>query len=131
MPCEKSGSPFSESCKFLICSKCNQSFKHCLFATTDRHCTLIEISGLGNKVLHLLLVQNNLHITGSQEKLIDWLGLISPSNSLATYTRNANASALATTGLRPNCQKPEIGGIQNEPEEGKNRQQQPRSYSRW
>ena len=75
----------------------------------------MEVSGLTNEVLHLLLVQNDLPIMGLHEQLIERLGSISPSNSSATCTRNADASASAAERLHPNCQEPSGSDIHEEP----------------
>ena len=76
----------------------------------------METSGLSNEVLHLLLAQNSLQITGSREKLIERLGSISPSNpSSATCSRNADVSASAAKHLRPNHQEPSGNDVHDEP----------------
>ena len=75
----------------------------------------MELSGLSNEVLCLLLAQNNLLITGSREQLIEQLGSISPSNPSATRTRNADASASAAKRPRTNRQEPGSSDVQDEP----------------
>ena len=52
----------------------------------------MELSGLTNEVLSLLLAQNNLAITGSREQLIERLVTISPSTSSETRTRSSESS---------------------------------------
>ena len=52
----------------------------------------MELSGLTNEVLRLLLAQNNLAISGSCEQLIERLGTISPSTSTETRTRSSKSS---------------------------------------
>ena len=75
----------------------------------------MELSRLSNKVLRLLLAQNNLLITGSREQLIERLGSISPSNPSVTCTRNADAFASAAKRPRTNRQEPGSGNVQDEP----------------
>ena len=75
----------------------------------------MELSGLSNEVLRLLLAQNNLLITGSREQLIERLGSISPSSPSATRTRNADASASAAKRPRTNRQEPGSSDVQDEP----------------
>ena len=75
----------------------------------------MEVSGLTNEVLRLLLAQNNLPITGSREQLIERLGSISPSNPSATRTRNADASASAAKRPRPNRHEPGGSDVHEEP----------------
>ena len=75
----------------------------------------MELSGLSNEVLRLLLAQNNLLITGSRERLIERFGLIPPSNPSATRTRNADASASAAKRPRTNRQEPGSSDVQDEP----------------
>ena len=75
----------------------------------------MELSGLSNEVLRLLLAQNNLLITGSREQLIKRFGSILPSNPSATRTRNADASASAAKRPRTNRQEPGSSDVQDEP----------------
>ena len=75
----------------------------------------MELSGLSNEVLRLLLAQNNLLITGSREQLIERLGSISPSNPSATRTRNSDASASAAKRPRTNRQEPGSSDVPGEP----------------
>ena len=75
----------------------------------------MELSGLSNEVLRLLLAQNNLLITGSREQLIERLGSISPSNPSATRTRNSDASASAAKRPRTNRQEPGSSDVPDEP----------------
>lgn len=88
----------------------------------------MKLSGLSNKVLSLLLAQNSLQITSSRKQLIEWLVSVSPLISSATRTRNADASASATTCLPPNHQEPGGSNIHGEPW---TKWQQPRWYPRW
>ncbi|XP_068743253.1 uncharacterized protein [Montipora capricornis] len=74
----------------------------------------MELSGLSNEVLRLLLAQNNLLITGSREQLIERLGSISPSNPSATRTRNSDASASAAKRPRTNRQEPGSSDLPDE-----------------
>ena len=75
----------------------------------------MELSGLSNEVLRLLLAQNNLLITGSREQLMERLGSISPSNPSATRTRNSDTSASAAKRPRTNRQEPGSSDVQDEP----------------
>ena len=75
----------------------------------------MELSGLSNEVLRLLLVQNNLLITGSREQLIERLSSISPSNPSATRTSNTDASASAAKRPHTNRQESGSSDVQDEP----------------
>ena len=66
----------------------------------------MELSGLTNEVLRLLLSQNNLAISGSREQLIERLGTISPSTSSETRTRSSDPSGPRAKRSRSTRQVP-------------------------
>lgn len=62
----------------------------------------MEFSGLTSEVLRLLLAQNKLPITGTQEQP----GSISPSLPLVTHTRSSDSFAVADKLPRSNRKEP-------------------------
>lgn len=66
----------------------------------------MELSGLTNEVLHLLLAQNNLAISGSRKQLIERLGTISPLTSSETRMRSSESSGPRAKRSRSTRQVP-------------------------
>ena len=75
-----------------------------LFSANRPRLYFMELSGLTNEVLRLLLAQNNLAISGSCEQLIKRLGTISPSTSTETRTRSSESSGPRAKRPRSTCQ---------------------------